>query len=637
MPSLGGTAQNLIKNLLSLETPRIASVATPQPQEGIVIGPDGKQYPFQLQGDRTAANPLDPIPRGATNCGGQVSWISYAITHQLAQDGELLDACRVITKKRDLCAVMSVITMGAGYYMQCPRGGFADLKYGGTDVIYQLHVDTEGGKIFVAEKRGEQVLEVHDVHVGVRWFEQDHEDYERPVVRGDTACAETIPPPATAPPLAIIQANPQNGPEPLSVSFDGRKSYDPDGGEIVAYQWNFAGQRQSASATAQHMFQQEGDYNVSLTVRDDEGQTHTASTTITVNKAARQLMDPIAIIDANPTTGLAPLTVSFDGKRSYDPDGGDITSYFWNFAGEKYVEERAPTHTFSQPGTYTVSLTVSDDEDATNTTRTTISTITVPAATTPAAVDTCWMEILTLRNCGDGVDTLDLTPVRVICPAPKKPKIVYADCGCDLPAGEEAAPKRLQLAGGGIFNRTKMQLTEYGMGFTGQIRYRFGFNGGRKFAVLADAVIYPLRKATPLDDRPYKWSPLRDSIDVRTGLPLSWHRGTQRGTASLGLGLEFAPFPWLFVQGIGGTERTFQQIETSGPLKDDINQFVGFDLDVQFWSGRLGVRKDNLEIFFSVLASRENRPFVLIPQNDLGGSHNERWDKIFNGGVMILF
>ncbi|MEL6606119.1 MAG: PKD domain-containing protein, partial [Cyanobacteria bacterium J06614_10] len=102
-------------------------------------------------------------------------------------------------------------------------------------------------------------------------------------------------------------------------------------------------------------------------------------TTITVSKAARQLMDPIAIIDANPTTGLAPLTVSFDGKRSYDPDGGEITSYFWNFAGEKYVEERAPTHTFSLPGTYTVSLTVSDDEDDTNSTRTTISTISIPA------------------------------------------------------------------------------------------------------------------------------------------------------------------------------------------------------------------------------------------------------------------
>ncbi|HEC63573.1 MAG TPA: hypothetical protein ENI38_04225, partial [Candidatus Acetothermia bacterium] len=39
---------------------------------------------------------------------------------------------------------------------------------------------------------------------------------------------------------------------------------------------------------------------------------------------------PVAHIAAHPTQGEVPLTVEFDGSRSYDPKG-DITDWLWDF------------------------------------------------------------------------------------------------------------------------------------------------------------------------------------------------------------------------------------------------------------------------------------------------------------------
>ena len=56
-------------------------------------------------------------------------------------------------------------------------------------------------------------------------------------------------------------------------------------------------------------------------------------------------------------------TVIFDGSGSYDPDGS-IMSWSWSFGdGEKASDETA-SHTYSEPGTYTVTLTVKDWRNA---------------------------------------------------------------------------------------------------------------------------------------------------------------------------------------------------------------------------------------------------------------------------------
>jgi PKD repeat protein len=64
---------------------------------------------------------------------------------------------------------------------------------------------------------------------------------------------------------------------------------------------------------------------------------------------------PVADFAAAPVSGLAPLTVSFT-----DFSSGTVTSYKWDFDGNSSTDstDENPTHTYDDPGKYTVKLTV---------------------------------------------------------------------------------------------------------------------------------------------------------------------------------------------------------------------------------------------------------------------------------------
>ena len=91
---------------------------------------------------------------------------------------------------------------------------------------------------------------------------------------------------------------------------------------------------------------------------------------------------PTAVASASPTSGPAPLTVSFDGTGSSDPDPGDTITYAWDLDGDGAYDDSSsarPSRTYSQPGTYTVRLRVADNHGASATS----SPITISADNTP--------------------------------------------------------------------------------------------------------------------------------------------------------------------------------------------------------------------------------------------------------------
>jgi PKD repeat protein len=72
---------------------------------------------------------------------------------------------------------------------------------------------------------------------------------------------------------------------------------------------------------------------------------------------------PTAGFSASPMAGPAPLPVRFIDK-SGDPDGDEISRH-WSFGdGSSQDGGSSPTHTFDDPGTYTVTLTVEDPDGA---------------------------------------------------------------------------------------------------------------------------------------------------------------------------------------------------------------------------------------------------------------------------------
>jgi hypothetical protein len=73
-------------------------------------------------------------------------------------------------------------------------------------------------------------------------------------------------------PLAIITAEETEGYVDEDLVFDGRGSYDPDGGAIIAYDWDLGDGTTEATATVVHKYDMEGIYTVTLVVTDSQNQ-----------------------------------------------------------------------------------------------------------------------------------------------------------------------------------------------------------------------------------------------------------------------------------------------------------------------------------------------------------------------------
>ena len=145
--------------------------------------------------------------------------------------------------------------------------------------------------------------------------------------------------------------------EDTLLSFDGSGSTDNVG--IANYTWTFVdGSPRTLYGVAPiHTFAQPGTYVVTLTARDAAGNTDTDTVTITVLLA--ETTNPVANAGPDQTVNEDVL-VTFDGSAS--TDNVAVVNYTWTFVdgGAVTLYGAAPTHTFAEPGTYVVTLTVRD-------------------------------------------------------------------------------------------------------------------------------------------------------------------------------------------------------------------------------------------------------------------------------------
>jgi parallel beta-helix repeat protein len=152
---------------------------------------------------------------------------------------------------------------------------------------------------------------------------------------------------APVPPAADFVGSPTEGTSPLTVNFT-----DLSTGDITSWSWNFGDGGTSTQPNPTHKYTTAGIFTVSLTVDGPAGSDGEVKLNyITVYDAAM----PEANFAGDPTTGVAPLAVSFT-----DLSSGQITSWAWDFDGFG-VDSTAqnPTWLFATPGTYDVKLTVS--------------------------------------------------------------------------------------------------------------------------------------------------------------------------------------------------------------------------------------------------------------------------------------
>lgn len=177
-------------------------------------------------------------------------------------------------------------------------------------------------------------------------------------------------PAANLAPTATFTASSLTGPVPLTIDVDASGSFDPDG-TIVRYTWtvNGDGTATGSGVTNQIIFPDTGTYTITLTVEDDDGAVATASRQVQVGPAGATNVSPTAAFTASPLRGEAPLTTKVDASDSVDPDGS-IVSYAWTVSGDGSATDTGvrSEFTFLDPGSYTITLSVTDDDGAIATT-----------------------------------------------------------------------------------------------------------------------------------------------------------------------------------------------------------------------------------------------------------------------------
>lgn len=149
-------------------------------------------------------------------------------------------------------------------------------------------------------------------------------------------------------PVAIFTANVTTREVPFTASFT-----DASTGSPTVWLWNFGDGGTSTSQNPTHTYTTAGTYTVSLTATNANGtDVETKSGYI---KATSSI--PVAGFDMTTTrVGTIPHTVQFEDTSA----GAEPKTYLWDFGDGTTSTDKNPMHTYEQPGTFNVTLTITN-------------------------------------------------------------------------------------------------------------------------------------------------------------------------------------------------------------------------------------------------------------------------------------
>lgn len=172
-------------------------------------------------------------------------------------------------------------------------------------------------------------------------------------------------------------------PNPKTVVF---KDTSTSTAIITSWHWNFGDGSTSSQQHPTHTYSAYGNFNVQLTVSDDSPESDTVSQTISI-------VEPYPI-NAHFTSIPRNLTVQFTDESN---TSATIQSCQWNFGDGNQSSQQNPVHTFDSPGTYPVTLTVTDNFPSTSTKTLPVTVTSLPQNYCEASNSNGYVRIISVK------------------------------------------------------------------------------------------------------------------------------------------------------------------------------------------------------------------------------------------------
>jgi PKD repeat protein len=206
-----------------------------------------------------------------------------------------------------------------------------------------------------------------------------------PIIRASNSTTFTIQNSQGYPPQASFAYWPATPYENQTIQFDASSS-TPEGfnDTITSYTWDFGDGTTPTTETdpyITHKYLNADTYVITLNVTDNEGLWSTTQKPIIIYPE----FGPTANFTWTPQTPIINQTVTFNASSStpgWSKTRGDyspITNYNWNFSDGTIIDTPNPviTHNYTEPGNYTVTLTITDANGRTAQAQATIQVLNV--------------------------------------------------------------------------------------------------------------------------------------------------------------------------------------------------------------------------------------------------------------------
>jgi PKD repeat protein len=132
-------------------------------------------------------------------------------------------------------------------------------------------------------------------------------------------------------------------------------------GNITDYNWNFGDSSYAKGKVVNHTYSKSGNFTITLKIQTDS---KNECSSALYSKAVYVNAPPVAKIGSVQTAAVY-QPVSFDGNKSFDPDGS-ISRYIWDFGDGSTGRGISVLHSYSIKGKYRVILTVTDNTNVEN-------------------------------------------------------------------------------------------------------------------------------------------------------------------------------------------------------------------------------------------------------------------------------